>query len=111
MAYTRLTAQQIVNTGLAPTYAAAASAGNDFANDGRVFLHVKNTSGNDITVTIATPRKVDGLDVAEDTVSVVKTTGEKFIGPFSPETFNQVGGLVYVTYSAVTNVSVALFRL
>jgi hypothetical protein len=54
---------------------------------------------------------VDGLDVAEDTVNVVKTTGEKFIGPFSPETFNQVGGLVYVTYSAVTDVSVALFRL
>ncbi len=110
MAYTRLTAQQIVNTGIAPSYAAAAEAGNDFVNDGRVFLHVKNT-GTIKVMTIATPRKVDGLDVEEVTVTIPATTGDKVVGPFAAETFNQAGGLVYVTYDSHSDVTVALLRL
>lgn len=95
------------------TLAAANADGHAVLNNGATFLIVKNAGGSGITVTVQTPRTIDGLAVAEYTISV--GDGEtKAFGPFPKDTFNQPGpdaGKVYVDYSAVTSVTVGAFRL
>lgn len=110
MTRTSLSYQQIVRTGLEETYAAVdASNGNQFQNDGRMFLLVKNGGGAPITVTITTPTTVDGLAVADQTVTV--TNGEqRMIGPFPPNLYN-TDGYVYVDYSSGTSVTAAVLRM
>jgi hypothetical protein len=106
------TVQDIVRTGVIPSYASAAATadGNQFQNDGRVFLHVKN-SGTEKTVTVQTPGLVDGLAIAELAVVVVATTGDKIIGPFPPGIYNQADGNVYWNVSLETGVTFAVLRL
>jgi hypothetical protein len=76
-----------------------------------MFLYVKNASGSPITVTIDTPGLVDGLAIANLTVSVPATTGERMIGPFPPGIYNQADGNVYVDWSSVTSVTAGVFRM
>lgn len=112
MARTAITPQQIARTGLASALATPDQAnGNTFANDGQCFLYVKNAAGSPITVTIATPGTVDGLAIADLTVSVPATTGERMIGPFPPGIYNQSDGTVYVDWSSATSVTAGVFRL
>ncbi len=112
MPTTTLTAQQIVHvTGLIPVYAAPANADITFANDGRVFLEIANTGGAPITCTIYTPRTVDGLDVAENIISIAATSGHKLVGPFPAQTYNQSGGMVTALLSTVATMTIALLRL
>ena|SRR3990167_3538091 len=110
MARTAVNYQQIVRTGLEQTYEAAYVDGNKFSNDGRMFLIVKNGAGAPITVTVQTPGTVDGLAVAEQTITVTNAE-ERMIGPFPPGIYNQSDGMVYVDYSSVTTITVALLRL
>jgi hypothetical protein len=110
MARTNLAVQQIVVAGLLPTYSTANADGHSVVNNGNVFLHVKNASGSSVNVTVETPAKVGGLDVAEDVVTV-GASSEKMIGPFDPSVFNQSGGLLYVDFSAVASVTCAAFKL
>ena len=110
MARTTMSHQQIVRTGLEETYAAVDAAnGNDFANDGRMFLLVKNGAGAPITVTIATPTTVDGNAVA-DLAVVVTNAEQRMIGPFPPNLYN-TDGKVQVDYSSGTSVTAAVLRL
>lgn len=111
MARTSLTVTNILNSGITPAYGAANADGHYFANDGRVLLQVKNTNGSTRTVTVQTPATVGGLAVAEVAVVVPITTGDKMIGPFDPSLFNQAGGLVYVDFDAVADLTIAAFRL
>ena len=113
MARTALTKQAIVQAGLSPSYAAANVDGHSFEGSGRVFLHVKNTNVAARTVTIQTPATVAGLAVAEQPVEVPATSGDAMIGPFDPHAFNRPvdgadAGKVYVDFSAVVDVTVAL---
>lgn len=111
MARTALTVQTISRSGIAPSYASGDAAnGHQFSNNGKTFLHVKNGGGSSITVTIQTPGSVDGLAVADRTVTVANGA-EKMIGPFPTTTYNQSGGLVYVDLSADTSVTLAAFYL
>ena len=110
MTRTAITHQQIARTGLEETLAAANAGGSYFANDGMMFLHVVNGSGAPITVTVETPGVVDGLAIADQIITVTNAE-ERFIGPFPPGIYNQSDGTVYVDYSAVTDVSVAVLRL
>ena len=110
-ARTDLTPQQIARTGLAETYAAVdASNGNQFANDGLMFLYVKNGGVGSINVTIGTPGTVDGLAVADLVVAVANGVN-KMIGPFPVGIYNQAGGLVYVDWSGGSSVTAAVLRL
>ena len=110
MARTAITYQQIVRTGLKETLEAANTDGNKFANDGMMFVHVKNGAGAPINVTIQTPGTVDGLAIAEQVVAVTNAE-ERLIGPFPPGIYNQSDGYVYVDYSAVTTITVSVLRL
>lgn len=110
MARTALTYQQIVRTGLETAYAAVDQPnGEQFANNGRMFLHVKNGAGSDITVTVTTPNTVDGLAIADQDI-VVTAGEERMIGPFPPGIYNSDGN-VLVDYSSGTSVTAALLRL
>lgn len=110
MARTALVPQEIVRTGLTPSYTSANVDGHSIANNGRTVLHVK-TVGTGCTVTIQTPGTVDGMAVADRTV-VLGTNTERIIGPFPPDAYDQPGGAgVYVDFSAVTAVTVAALRL
>lgn len=105
-----LTVQNIVITGLEETLAAAAAGGDTFKNDGRIFFYVRNASVADITVTFTTPGKIGGVDI-ENPAVVVTAAEERMIGPFNPSIFNNASGLVAVTYSGVTTLTVAAIRL
>jgi hypothetical protein len=113
MARTDLTVQEIVKSGLEPSYTSASADGHAVANNGRTFLHVKNGGGSPITVTIQTSTTIEGLAVADQTVSV-PASEERLIGPFSTH-FEQPSGAdkgkVYVDFSDVTSVTVAALRV
>lgn len=110
MARTEISVQAISRDGLQPTYSALIADGHMFKNDGEhMFLHVKNDI-TPFTLTIQTPQTVDGLAVAEKTVSI-GTSEEQFVGPFPVRTYNQASDLVYVDYSNVTDGTVAALRL
>lgn len=107
-----LTVQTIARTGLETTYAAAAAGGDQFANDGKEFLHVKNGSGGDITVTIESQVSSPPAGTAVTNQAVVVTAGEeRMIGPFPKSAYNDASGYVQITYSGVTTLTIAAIKL
>lgn len=111
MARTEVTVQDVSLAGVTPTYTAAIVDGHMFKNDGNVAIEVKNTTASPVNVTIQTPAKVGGIDLAEVVVAIPATSGDKIIGPFDPSLFNQSGGLVYVDYASTTGMTIAVYRL
>lgn len=111
MARTVLAVQQIVRAGLTPAFTAANVDGHSIVNNGHTFIEVKNVNAATRTVTVQTPRLVDGIAVAELEVVIPITTGDKMIGPFPAETFNQAGGVIYVDFSAVADLTIAAIKL
>jgi hypothetical protein len=109
---TDLVYQQIKRTGTEVTYDAIDSDwGNQFQNDGRMFIHVVNATGHDATVTIETPNTVDGLAIADRAV-VVTSAEERMIGPFPPNIYNDSDRLVQVSYTVEdVGMTIALLRL
>ncbi len=108
-----LASQSITRAGVTAAYAAAAGGGDTFTPDRDTFLQVKNASGGAITVTIVTPR-TDGVGnaVADNTVSIPATTGDKMIGPFPAEFYADPStGLASITYSGVTSLTIGVFKL
>jgi hypothetical protein len=106
-----LAVQNIALAGLTPSYAAADAAGAAFANDGETFLQVKNAGNTACVVTIQTPATFEGVALADPTVTVPITTGDKMIGPFPKAAFNQVNGQVYVDFDQVVSVTVAAIHM
>lgn len=100
-----LTTQQMSSAGGAITLVAAAAGGDtaDISN-GRTFMWVKNGGGSSITVTLATLGTIDGDLAVTDRTVTVANAAEKLIGPLNPAVY---GGVVAVTYSGVTTVTVA----
>lgn len=104
-----LLAQQVVAlTGLTPTYTAAAASTTVLCGE-RSFLHVKNAAGSSMTVTITATGRLRGQAVADLVVTVPATTGDKMIGPLTPDLFASTsdGVSAAITYSSTTSVTVA----
>jgi hypothetical protein len=102
-------AEAIPLTGLAATYNAASAGGDTVPVGEHVHLHVKNGSAGSITVTITTPGKVSGLDIADLAVSV-PAGADRFIGGLSPSLFAGSGGLASLSWSASASVTFAVLR-
>ena len=107
-----LTLQQITEAGGSVTYSAAAADGDTADNGGTTFLHIKNGSGESITVTItAETTSVDSNiygDLTKANASIaIAGSGEAFIGPFKPAAFNDGDGEIAITYSGVTSLTIA----
>ncbi len=85
---------QTLRMGLAPTYTAIVAADDaQFSFDPDAFLHVRNTTGGAIVLTIPTNRNVDGdLDVPDRTISI-PANGAKFTRTFEKDTYKQSDGI------------------
>lgn len=111
-----LTVQSIdLTTGLAPTYAAAAAGGDEYANDGKTYLHVKNGGGSSITVTVtptasATDDPQFGRIIPAARAFTVANGAERILPFFAQGGYNNANGRVAVTYSGVTSVTVAAIQ-
>lgn len=106
----QLTPTQITSAGVLLSTASAAGGGDSFSNTGDQFLYVNNGGGSPITVTITVQNTAYLREVVGNrTVSVSNGTA-KLIGPFPPALFNDSSGLVQITYSAVTSVTVAVYK-
>ncbi|HEV8360900.1 MAG TPA: hypothetical protein VGR28_10640 [Candidatus Thermoplasmatota archaeon] len=103
-----LTVQIIAQAGLGPTYAACAAGGDTFANDGRTFLHVKNTNAATRQVTVDADKLCSQGSDHNAVVTVPATTGDRMIGPFPLDQFPSVCA---ITYDAVTNLTIAAVQL
>lgn len=106
-----LTTQVISLAGAGVTYSAAAASTKVVCGE-RTFLHVKNTNGSSMTVTISSTAKVRGQAAADVVVTVPATTGDMMIGPITQDLFAGVSdGLAAVAYSSTTSVTVAAVRI
>ena len=90
---------------------AAAGGGDAFAPGPDVFCRINNGGGSAITVTFVTPLTVGGLGLADAGGSVTNAQSRLF-GPFPAELYaDPTTGLVVVTYSGVTSVTIGVFRI
>ncbi|MBB4985035.1 hypothetical protein [Streptomyces nymphaeiformis] len=102
-----LAQQAVALSGLTPSYSAAVASTTVTCGE-RSFLHVKNTAGSSMTVTLTSTARVRGQLAADVVVTVPATTGDKMIGPITSDLFaGAADGTCAVTYSATTNVTVA----
>jgi hypothetical protein len=110
-----LATTQLSPVGINPdTPMVAAAAGGDKVRPGpNVFLRVKNAGGGSINVVIDDPNSAQptGSTAWNPDITVAVTNGqERWIGPLSAERFAAAAdGLVAVTYSGVTSVTVGAF--
>ena len=113
MSDVNVTVQQLRRAGITPTHTGSLSTGNtyQFKNNGKVVLYWKKSGAGACTVTIVTQGTVDGQAVADRTVSVPATTGEKMAGPWSPDLYNNSDGEIEVTYSEITGLTHAAVAL
>jgi hypothetical protein len=117
-----LTKQDIVSTGLNPTFSNAGGGGSGAGtdeildNDGKTFLYVKNGNAGSIDVTITsevTSKTIVGYGATtfSDLVVSVPASEERVIGPFPKTRFNDANGEVTVSYDEISSVTVAAIRL
>lgn len=109
-----LTVQNADVSGLTPSFDSADSEGDSFRNDGRTFLYVKNddSSEHDVTISVQKTIEIGGitLSISDPTVTV-SDSGEKMIGPFDMDWFNDSEKMVNVDYEDVTSVEVAAIKV
>jgi uncharacterized membrane protein len=106
----QLTVHQAAITGTTLTFAAAAGGGDTVQVDGDLILIVRNTDGTTKTVTVVRPGSEYGQANPDIAKVVPATTGVVVIGPI-PAEFADTDGLVDITYSAVTGVTIAAVRV
>ena len=110
-----LAKQSVVLTGLETALTAAAGGGDTFVGGDHTMFYVVNGSGGDITVTFNDPNSTGpaGASAFNADVAVVVTAGERrMIGPFPHGRFRDPSdGLVHVTYSGVTSLTVAVVSI
>lgn len=106
-----LAAQPASQAGTVVAYAAAAAGGDTFAPGEDAELRVKNASAGPITVTVASQSPCS-QGVVHNLIVVVAAGAEVAIGPFPASRFaSPATGLVAVTYSGVTTLTVAVVRV
>ena len=114
MAYTVLTVLAADRDGVSVADAAltaAVAGGHKFLNDGQTVLFLQNTNGSARTITVTTAQTVDGLAVADLTITLPATTGRLITAAFPRTVYNQSDGYVLVDYSATAGVLVAAVRI
>lgn len=104
-----LATQQVTINGTQLTYTAAAGGGDTVTPSDRTFLSVNNAGGSPITVTVVTPGTFAGQPLADVPITVTNGT-RKEIGPLTYALADSTG-VVPITYSAVTSVTVAAARM
>lgn len=101
-----LTAKRVVVTGTTPEPVAADAAGDSVAPSGTTFFRVKNGGASAITVTVVVPGKTRWQQDQPDVPVAVAAGAEALIGPAQNALADRDTGLVTITYSDVTSVTV-----
>lgn len=105
-----LTTNVVPHTGLINlTPAAAESGGDQCATGSGVLLYVNNAAAGAVAVTLATPGQVDGLAIADRTVSV--PAGQAAYVPVTDTYRDPATGLASISYDDATSVTVAVLRV
>lgn len=108
-----LTRQKVVIGGLTPSYAACAAGGDVVTNDdGKTFLHVKNSSGGSLTVTVTAQSTsvntgTHGTLTVSNVAIAIPAGQERMIGPFPKQAYNNSSKQLAITYSGVTSLTIA----
>lgn len=89
------------------TMAAASGGGDKVAPDNDGLVLVTNGGGGSITVTVAVPGNTKYGGAEPDVAVAVGAGVSKLIGPFPQDLADPADGLVALTYSGVTSVTVA----
>lgn len=106
-----LTTQEVDADGLTASYDAADDGGDEFPNSSTAFVHIKNDGASSIDATIVSQYEARPGVGPEDIVITVAAGEETLAGPFNPRVFDNVDGNVEITYSDVTDVTVAALSL
>lgn len=111
-----LTVQSVDTDGLNPALVAAAGGGDTItpADAGPHFLEVVNGGGSPITVTIDDPTSTDpgAASAFNPDVAVSVTNGQRRLIKIDVGRYkNPSTGLVGISYSAVTSVTVGAFKV
>lgn len=108
-----LSVQTIALAGITPSFAAVAAGGDEFPNDGSTYVEIVNSSGaNAYTVTFTTAATIEGVAIADPTVTV-GVSARKKIGPFHQAVFNNSSGRVAVAYTGsapATDLTIGVFK-
>lgn len=105
-----LSVQTALKTGIQPTLAAAAGGGDQFSNDGKTLIWIKNVNASARTLTIVSQATTDGLAVADRTVSI-PGTDDTFIADLDKNVYNDSNGRVQLTYSTEVDLTIGVFQL
>lgn len=105
-----LSIQQVTITGTTPSYGAVAST-DTLVPDARGFLIVKNGNASPDSCVVVVPGSTYGQANPDVTVSVPATTGERWIGPLTPELADPTTGLISITHTVTTTVTCAFVRV
>lgn len=89
------------------TYAAASAGGDTFALRPGGILRVKNAHTAPWVVTVELPGTTEYGGALPDPTTTVANGTEVQIGPFDADLVNPADGLIHVTYSGVTALTVA----
>jgi hypothetical protein len=105
--------QRASAVGITPTRSGSLSVSDTYIvrNNGRLLLLFEKSGASDCVVTVQTPAKRGGLDVAERTFTVVATTGDVIAGPFPPPLYNDAAGDLRFTLDEITGLDVAAVML
>lgn len=107
MAETAITPQNVAVTGTTITFESANVDGNSIdMSSGPKILHAKNTNAATRTITLVTSGTVGGLAIADRTVVIPATTGDKEIR--LDNVVKGSDGICHITYDAVTGLTVAV---
>lgn len=105
-----LTYVQPTIAGTNPAFASAAGGGDKVAPNDHGYLHAKNGSGGSITVTVVVPGNTKYGQANPDVAIAIPAGEERIIGPL-PSDLAGSDGLVAITYSGVTSLTVAAITL
>ena len=113
MADVRLTPQVLTTSGITPSYTGSHSTSDTYLvrNNGRCYVHIKKSGAGDCDATFETPGNVGGNAIADLVVTVPATTGDKMIGPFPPNIYNDSVGDVNITFSEITGLTIAVVEM
>lgn len=97
------------NSPFKPTATPTATTGDTFLNTGNEMVVIYNGTGGSMTVTMDVQYSKDGQTLPDSTASL--GIGELGIfGPFPTNIYNDTGGFVKVTCSAVTSSLIGVFQ-
>jgi hypothetical protein len=116
MADVQIATQLLSTTEVAPVFTTLNAVDVYYVpnNTMRTILYFKNTNAGVCTVTFDVTQTIEGLTIADHTISIPATTGERIVGHFVTR-FEFVGGTndkkLKFTQNLATGVTVAAFNI